>query len=321
MSKMRTKIGPGWRTACAAALAISAACAWAQEERLVEGIAAPLYAGNIAPVRDEYGRKMAGTHRPGAPVQSYVELRVTTNGIIRPPSTNGAPHPYHPLLTPDSVGGMGLNASGVDSGLFCMVLPQRPAPNIRVFARVFNAPTPEEATFYADSRAVAATPGDSSLVFEFGAAKALDPGDADGDGLNNSWEESMGTSDRLTADYDGDGMSDLHEMLAGTSATDPGSLLAFRLVRREDADAPAEAGADWAKPVRVSWQSVPGKQYRLEYVPMLTSVTGAPPVFVPVGDIVTAEEGDFEIEMVVNVPADELTGTFRVRLVTDGAAQ
>ena len=320
MNKMRTKVGPGWRAACVAALAISAVCAWAQEERLVEGVAAPVYAGNIAPVRDEYGRKMAGTHRPGAPVQSYVELRVTTNGIIRPPYTNGAAHPYHPLLTPDSVGGMGLNASGVDPGLFCMVLPQRPSPNIQIFARVFNAPTPAEATFYADSRAVAAPATGSSVVFDFGAAKALDPGDADGDGLNNSWEESMGTSDRLTADYDGDGMSDLHEMLAGTSATDPGSLLAFRQVRRDAADVPAAAGEDGAQSVRVTWQSVPGKSYQLQYVPMLTSATGASPIFVPVGDIVTAEESDTEIEMLVDVPADELTGTFRVRLVTDEEA-
>ena len=67
MNMMRTKVGPDWRAACVAALAISAACAWAQEERLAEGIAAPLYAGNIAPVRTSMAGRWPARIGPGSP--------------------------------------------------------------------------------------------------------------------------------------------------------------------------------------------------------------------------------------------------------------
>ena len=290
---------------------MSAACAWG-------GLLPPLYVGTVDPVRDQYGRPMMGSHLiSGAAHRSRVEIRVTTNGVIRPPSTNGAAHPYHPLVNANSVGGMGMNSATPNSGLFCMVFTNRPATNIMIFARVFNAPTAAEATFYADSKAVVARSNEASLVMEFGAAQPLDPGDADGDGLNNSWEKALGIDDRLTSDYDGDGMSDLNEMLAGTAPDDPGSLLNFRSIRRDPATAPLGSEGAWTKPVRVKWQSVPGKKYQLEYVLMLVKnpKTGQPNLFVPVGDVVTAEAGEFEIEMLVDVPEEAATGTFRVRLV------
>jgi hypothetical protein len=318
MNKKRTRIG--WRRQIAlGAVLLGLAATWAWGDGSAPGITPPLYVGNLVPVLDQYGRPLAGSHQPsGAASRSLVEIRTTADGIVRPPYTNGAAHYKNPLLTADSLAGMGLNSAEANSGMFCAVFAARPRQGTNIFVRAYNAPTVAEATFYADSYLAYAPTNDSSLVVVFKAAMPLDPGDADGDGLNNSWERALGIDDRPTPDYDGDGMSDLHEMLAGTGPDDPGSLLTFRLVRREAAMEPQGEGEEEApRPVRVRWQSVPGKTYQLEYVPMLTSVAGEPPIFVPVGEVVLAETGEFEIDLLVDVPDDSLTGTFRVKLVTE----
>ena len=314
MNANRTRRGLRWYGACWSALVLSAVCAQG-------GIVTPLYVGNVSPVQDQYGRVLAGSLLvSGAATRSLVEIRTAEDGVIRPPSTNGAANYKNPLLTPESTGGMGMNSMAADSGLFSMVFAQRPAPGTKIFARAYNAPTAAEATFYADSQLVTlASSNASSLVVVFKAALPLDPGDDDGDGLNNSWEQALGIDDRLTPDYDGDGMSDLHEMLAGTAADDPGSNLAFKLIRREPGAVPASEGEMWSNPVRVRWQAVPGKKYRLEHVPMLGAndpATGEAYAFELVDEVV-AEDGEYEIDMLVNVPSNALTGTFRVKLVVE----
>lgn len=271
------------------------------------GVVAPLYVGNVEPVRDEYGRLMTGSHLPsGSSERSLVEIRTSTDGIIRPPATNGAPHPWNPLLFPGSTGGMGMNTASPDSGVFCMVLSNRPAPGTKLFVRAYNAPTREEASFYADSPMAEVPAHESSVAVVFGAAQPLDDADDDGDGLNNSWERSMGTADRPTADYDEDGMSDLHEMLAGTLATDSDSLLAFRTIRDENQAVPGRT-------VRVRWQSVPGKKYQLQYVMDLSGEQ----TFIDVDGVVTAGDEEYEMEQDVDVSERAVSGTFRVLLVTE----
>ena len=292
----------------AAVFWMAAVCAWG-------GIAPPFYVGNLAPVQDEYGRPMRGSRLSSdAASRPRVELRVAPGWQRVAPTTTGGASPLNPLVTEDSHGGIGLNAAESDSGLFCMVFPQRPPTNLIVFARAYNAPTAAEATFYADSFPVRipAPAGESSLVLAFEPAKPLDPGDDDADGLTNSWEKLLGTDDRPSADYDGDGMLDLHEMLAGTDPTDPGSLLVFRSIRREDAPAPADAG-EAVKSVRIRWQSVPGRRYQLQYVPTLLGA----PIFIPIGEVVLATEGASEMEMLVDLPEDAVAGTFRIRLVRE----
>ncbi len=282
-------------------------------------LAPPLYVGNVVPAKDELGRPMKGSPLPANTAsRPLVEIRTAANGVF-PPGSNGVAHPLNPLLTAQSAGGMGLNAALENSGLFCMVFPDRPAAGTKVFVRTYNAPTAEEATFYADSAVVTVPVSEVSLVVTFKSAQPIDSGDDDGDGLSNAWEELLGIDDRATPDYDGDGMSDLNEMLAGTAPDDPGSKLGFRLIRREEGVAPAMAGEEPVRPVRVRWQSVPGKSYQLEYVLQLVpdAATGEPNLFIPVDGVVTAGEGEFEIEMIVDVPADALTGAFRVKLVTE----
>jgi hypothetical protein len=282
--------------AFAVALGLTAACAWG-------GVATPLYVGNVVPAKDQNGQPLSGSPDPApAELCSRVELRTAASGIL-PPAADGAPHPANPLYSADSVTGMGRNAAEPDSGLFVISFSERPATGTKLFARAYNAPTVAEASFYTDTYVGSAPEKNSSLVLTFGATLPLDTGDADGDGLDNSWEKSLGTDDRLTGDYDGDGMGDLDEHYAGTDLKDPNSLLAFRNIQRE---------ATATRPVRVRWQSVPGKSYQLEFVPELLGAQ----IYIPVDAVVTAAEGEFEMEQLVDVPDETTAGSFRVRLVT-----
>lgn len=286
-----------------------------------QGISVPLYAGNVVPLRDEFGRPMRGSpfaaaaaNRPRVEVR-YAYTNRYAPGEIFVPGIHGESSPYNPLVLADVPIGMGMNAAEANSGLFCAVFSKRPAAGTKLFARAFNAPTPSEATFYADSEIVEVGADATALVFAFRPLEALDPADDDGDGLANSWEELLGIDDRLTADYDGDGMSDLHETWAGTAPDDPDSKLSFRRVDREAVPTGRSPDGEPVRRVLVKWQSVPGKTYRLEYVPALVDADGAAMSFdlVP-GGLVTAGAGDYEIEMLVDLSTNA-TGTFRVKLV------
>jgi|GEM_PF-404934 hypothetical protein len=307
-----------------AVLLLAATCAWGQGAL---GVSVPLYAGNLVPLQDEFGRPMRGSpleaaaaFRPRVEVrQAFLHpyLQVYTNLA---PGLHGESSPYNPLVATNVQIGMGQNVSAANSGLFCAVFPERPATGTRIFARAFNAPDPAEATFYADSDVVVVESNETSVVFTFGALRPLDAGDDDGDGLANSWEQLLGTADRWTSDYDGDGMSDLHEMLAGTALDDATSKLAFRLVRSEESPQVRGVGEPATRAVRVKWQAVPGKTYRLEYVPQLAAIdpaTGEPYAFALVdGGEVTAGPGEYEIDILVqDIPADIPTAMFRVKLV------
>lgn len=290
-----------WRRGGAVALAAWLATAGAQAQ-----IAVPLYVGNLVPVLDQNGEPLEGNMDQEPEQRSRVELRKATDGVIRAPTVDGAAHPYNPLLTADSVAHIGDNTS--EPGLFAAVLPLRPATGTRVFGRAFNAPTLAEASFYADAAAVPVSASAVSLVLTFGPAQPLDTGDADGDGLINSWEKALGIDDRATADYDGDGMRDYDEMLAGTAPDDFNSRLAFAAIRREAAAAPA--GGASPDLLKLRFQCRPGRQYQVERVDTLLGAQ----VFVPVGGILTAGADAYELETEVDLP-EFRTGAYRLRLV------
>ena len=286
------------------------------------GIGEPLYVGNVVPVRNEFGRPMPGSPLPqDAASRAFVEIRTAPNGMIYAPGTNGAASPYNPLLTTNSVGGIGANAKTADSGLFCLLFSRRPAGGAKIFARVYDAPTVEAAAFYVDSSLAVVPTNGISLVLAFGEAQPLDPGDDDGDGLNNSWERVLGTSGRATADYDEDGMSDLHEMLAGTDAADAASLLAFQAAGPGTGETLPEGFDPAARRLRIRWPAVPGKSYQLEWAAGLLPdpATGEGPVYDPVGGMLTAAEGEFTMTVWVDLSESDAQGVFRIRLAETGS--
>lgn len=310
MIHMRTKRSPRiWGFILAGAFIISSE-SWG-------GIVPPLYVGNAVPVLDEFGRPMRGSPLPAeAANRCRVEIRTTTTGSVYAPGTDGAASPYNPLLSTNSVGGMGANVEAADSGLFCLSFPKRPAAGTLVFARVYDAPTVAEASFYADSQLATVSADGSSVALVFGAIQPLDPGDDDADGLNNSWEEVLGTSDRPTDDYDGDGMSDLNEMLAGTDPTDPSSLLVFQSIGPGAGETPPEGFDPEHHYLHIRWPAVPGRRYQLEGTRTLAAEpgTGAPPAFDAVGAVLTAAEGEDTMNVWIDVSEGAATGVFRIRL-------
>ena len=315
MKRSRSGRGLGVAGIYVVVLGVLTAGAWG-------GIVEPLYVGNLLPVRDEYGRPMKGSPlSQEAAGRSFVEIRTATDGIIRPPATNGTAHSLNPLLATNSVGGIGENAKTADSGLFCLLFARRPAGGAKIFARVYDAPTPEEAAFYVDSSLAVVPTNGISLVLAFGEVQPLDPGDDDGDGLNNSWERVLGTFGRAAADYDEDGMSDLHEMLAGTDAADAASLLVFQAAGPGTGETLPEGFDPAVRRLRIRWPAVPGKSYQLESAAGLLPdpATGAGPVYEPVGEVLTAAEGEYTMTVWVDLSEGGAKGVFRIRLAETGS--
>jgi hypothetical protein len=133
--------------------------------------------------------------------------------------------------------------------------------------------------------------------------------DSDGDGLPDWWEEAYGL-DPFSAvgdsgrdgDPDFDGFTNIQEYEAGTDPIDPDSALR------------AVSSAPQPGRVVVSWQTIPGRQYVLEYASTLPSQTGT---FSPVpgaGSPRTALSLSDTYEVLLsNLPAVADTVFFRVR--------
>jgi hypothetical protein len=222
-----------------------------------------LHIGTTRPVLDETGSNTVwgSAMEPGCLVQ-----------IILAPAVGNPEAPFNPDATLNTnavtiVGGetrIGMLTSPrfARPGLFGATLNNPiPASGTKLFVRVFNAANPYDATHYADSPVY--TLGGSDLDAEIGATtNVLDMADDDGDGLNNRWERYYG-SDVANADSDGDHVSDADEHRAGTDLVNQGSHLAFKKVRKQAAGG-----------LTLSWQSVPGKKYRVEFADSLTEDDG-----------------------------------------------
>lgn len=257
----------------------------------------PLHVGTTDPILDEFGAPLKGSaEAPG----DLVQILWASNGVINAPLPDGTPHTANPPVEgAEAAIGSCTAPNLTDSGLFAVSLVNgRPANNAQIFVRAFNAPTLEAASFYGDSQVLTVQDNNILDARIAGTTTPLDTGDDDLDGLHNSWEKSYG-SDSSLSDSDADGMSDYHEHVAGTGPTDPDSLLVIAAI---------ESISD--EGILISWQSVPGKQYRVEYGTGM-SRRGSP--FTDSAQVVTA--ASHETEFLISNAGLEEQGTFRVLLV------
>lgn len=240
------------------------------------------------PVLDEFGQVLA--NEPGDLIQILF-----VNGQVYPPAVTGEPNVNNGVAYTTYMGYGVLRETML--GCFSASVNPTPADNTLVIARVFNAPTLQEASFYTDSQVFTTYQGRVFYPVFTATTNAIDPNDDDGDGLNNSWEKSLGTSSAL-ADSDGDGMNDYHEFLAGTGGMNADEVL--QMVRLM----PGEADV-----LHVEWDSVPGKRYQLQVADPELGTDAFD--FVDVNETVDASAGAVTYTTVTNVPVGRL---FRIKL-------
>jgi hypothetical protein len=237
---------------------------WAAAALTAPAQFAPLHYSAPNAIVDEFGQMLQGTDSAasqfGHPVVTgdLVQILRADTGVYAP-TTNGSPHASNAVLMVSRIGAgvdPGLGTSGKFGG--AITIPERySSTNVKVIARVFNAPTLEQASFYGDSQ-VYPVPGYGEKYGVFFATitattQALDTTDWDGDGLVRSWEISYDT-DPDDADSDDDGSGDSHEVRAGTDPNSGASLLIMvQLVPAPPDD------------LNLLWDSVAGKTYQVEY--------------------------------------------------------
>ena len=259
-------------------------------------IGVPLHYGMKNGILDEYGQVLPGSAAsPGALVQILSE-----GAGVMPPDVSGAPHTNNTVLGTSRIGqGIDPDAGEIGKSSGSVLINRAVAAGM--FARIFNKPTPEESSFYTDS-AVYTNSTTTYGIFKIDASQTstpLDPGDDDTDGLNNSWEKSVG-SDRNNPDTDGDGMRDGPEFRAGTGITNENSNLALVTL------VPNGSGN-----LGVQWDAVPGKSYQLQFTAF--DLTSAGNTFSNVNEVVTASSSN--AATVVTNGMNYPVGHFRVLLV------
>ncbi len=114
--------------------------------------------------------------------------------------------------------------------------------------------------------------------------------DADGDGLFDVWEETVGLSSRSATDGhgamddpDGDGAGNYAEMMAGTDPLDADSVMRIRSVRQSVGGIGVASEGAGGGSLTLEWAAVPGYRYRVEVSTDLAS-------WAPLGEVVRATD-------------------------------
>jgi len=193
------------------------------------------------------------------------------NEQVYPPGMDGQPNTNNPVVYEVRIGDGLIDHPSTVGRFNASIIPRPEGP---IVTRVFNAPTLEDASFFADSQTFTPNEGEVFYPIIVATTNALDPADDDEDGLNNSMEKDLGTNPNLV-DTDGDTFSDMDEFRAGTSGTNSVDFLAMVYIQPLTADTHL-----------VQWDSVPGKSYQLQHPDQDLSEIDV--VFVNVNAVVTA---------------------------------
>ncbi len=264
----------GWTARLAGALGLLAVTAAAQ-------LPTPLYIGADSAIRDEYGRKLPGnTEAPGA----LVQILRADQGQLHPPAEDGTPHPDNPVLAETAIGALSSPFAETPAVFGHLMSTNRPANGVQIAVRVFNGETLGQSTFYSDSQVFTVNMPEVFMARLGNTKTALKPDDADGDGLSESWETSLGTNP-YAVDTDGDGATDAAEKFAGTDALDRDSVFTVKGTSGDNGT------------MGMTWEAIPGRTYTLEAT---TNSLTSNPVFQEVGDpVVVTNRG------MVHVPLPE----------------
>ena len=260
-----------------------------------------LVVGNSAPVTNALGRPFHGVN--GYPeISARVEIREMGPGIVPPDTETGEGNDgVNPLVR---VSYIGHDSPFENSGMFSETFTNRLGEGTWYFARVYDGPSPGGSMYYLNSETFQGPPsGVESLDVVFQTRRLVngEPDlDSDGDGIPDAMEGDMGL-DPNSPDTDGDGFDDRFEEL--NDYVDPKEPLPLDIAIH----APQLA----TDPHSVSWWTIPGVFYRLEYRPQW--VDGEP--FIP--DVWTGvaggtEIGTIQIDVESWVTNSPVKGFFRV---------
>lgn len=288
------------------------------------------YVASDAPLLDATGYPLAGTWGQPDSTRCLVEIRAVGSGIVPPTLSREPDEEANPLFAEVRIGD---NVFGANSGMFCATLAtNRPVADETYFIRVYNAPSRQFATMYADSTPFQDAHSDAQITafvsFPEGMQTFAFLDDTPAYEYNGITYTVADRELLKNMDRDGDGWSDWFEIVSGmdrnTAFTADELTIEgiFDFVQNElKVKNPAARGAfarsiepipndELANTRWLTWRSFSGVTYRIEYADMLEQTDNFKAILTNTaqGDQATVNISDY-------FGATNPAGFFRIRAV------